>query len=742
MPVLKALVLIIFCLMLWGRALGQDLPVLELTEEVSTRDIAQKILRAEDFEGPIERAHLLSHLEQFESVADEPNMRVASERGHSVFLLEVQNASETYGEWVFTTRRHSVNRFAIYDVTQTQAEVLVDSDEPSDNARNIRRYIGYGAVIALQPGERKTIAVYADIEALRAVPFEFYRFDPYLDEYYWQTTRFAFFLPTIFVLIFINFLFFTFLGRRYFLYLAASELSFLIVVLHAAAYLDAYGMAAFPILAIQISEIAKCGFIVFMTLFATSFLNSATEHPIFHRVLQGLLILGVALTAFWLVAGFVSKDWRVAVRAWTWVYSAGGSLIFPVIGVMAVRRYGIHFVPLAIGWSAVAMVGLYILAHVLFPPLFGMPGIMTILSIIGWQEAIFVTLSAVWKSWKDNQDQQRTTEAYAKGLEDRLQAISRANQLQEENALAVSTIQDQNAMLQSSGHDTRQVLLAINTATDVLEQGSGAKDPVLIDTLKASAAYLDDILSTTLTAKRTYSTNRTCLALSAFSVEDFFRSLNRIYQPAFGRKSLTFETVAPPGVNLISDRALLTRAVSNLIANSLQATSAGGITCEARVRGADLEITLSDTGTGMTSELLAYLMADEEVDLARPKELDRPASGFRIAKSIITQLDGDLSIETEIGRGTVIRLVLPCAHKNLSLTSTAQFSAARQVKVQDLDSDPSGDSRAQGARIGISMDDSSIMRQRAAARVDVILYKPLYLEMADHPAIEKLRSDQ
>ncbi len=193
-----------------------------------------------------------------------------------------------------------------------------------DNPLNIRRFIGYGDVLQLAPGEERLLAVYADLEMLRAIPLEFYRLEAYLDEYYWQTSRFSFVLPSIFILILINVLFFAFLGRPYFLFLAASELSYLILIMHAAAYVDAFGFANYPIAAIQIAEIAKCCFIIFIALFARSMLRTQTEYPLLHRALQILIGIGLMLLVFWLTAGWFEKETRLTVRSITWMYSAGG----------------------------------------------------------------------------------------------------------------------------------------------------------------------------------------------------------------------------------------------------------------------------------------------------------------------------------------------------------------------------------------------------------------------------------
>jgi signal transduction histidine kinase len=737
----KLLVLLLVWAMGAVQAVAQSLTPIELKDHVTTREISERLLRHGDFEGEISRDDVLARLDEFEPIRPGPIL-VETELGASLFLLRIVNSSETTGDWVFTTRRHTINRLAIYDLTETEPVVLVDSDMGHDNPLNIRRFIGYGDVLQLAPGEERLLAVYADLEMLRAIPLEFYRLEAYLDEYYWQTSRYSFVLPSIFILILINVLFFAFLGRPYFLFLAASELSYLILIMHAAAYVDAFGFANYPIAAIQIAEIAKCCFIIFMALFARSMLRTHTEYPILHRALQVLIGIGVLLLLFWLGAGWFEKETRLTVRSITWMYSAGGSVIFPIAGWLAVMRYGNHYIPLVIGWSAVAVVGLYICAFILFPPLLGLPRFVTLLSVIGFQEAFFVTLSAVWKTWNDQTQQQRTVEEYAAGLEDEIRAISRARELEEVNALATSTIQDQNAMLQASGHDTKQVLLAINSATEYLEKSDAPQDEDLVGTLKASSAYLEDILSTTLTARRTYTTDRTSLALSAFAIHDLCRSLERIYRPAFLRKGLKFEHDFGDNIHLVSDRALLMRALSNLVANALQATSSGGVNCAAKVREGHVEISISDTGTGIENTLLTYLLSEDAAEKPAPEDQERPLSGFRIAKSILEQLHGQLAVETKLGEGTTIRVRLPCAFSALTPIHLDDLLAEDGYVFIDLDRSEIPHDADRDRLIGITFDDSSHMRSRASETAALVLYKPLVREVLEHPSMTALRSSR
>src|SRR3546814_7253294 len=75
----------------------------------------------------------------------------------------------------------------------------------------------------------------------------------------------------------------------------------------------------------------------------------------------------------------------------------------------------------------------------------------------------------------------------------------RAARLAEEKAFALETVNSQNALLHASGHDSRQVILALNSAVEVLKrQNRPGADDQLVEMLESSAEYLNEIVSTTI----------------------------------------------------------------------------------------------------------------------------------------------------------------------------------------------------------------------------------------------------
>ena len=97
--------------------------------------------------------------------------------------------------------------------------------------------------------------------------------------------------------------------------------------------------------------------------------------------------------------------------------------------------------------------------------------------------------------------------------------------------------------------------------------------------------------------------------------------------------------------------------VFNLVTNSIYACREGdSITVAARLTrlGKDLVLTVADTGSGMTPEVLSR--CKELFFTTRP---NGSGIGLALCQSVIEKIGGDLSIRSEVGRGTVVTATLP-----------------------------------------------------------------------------------
>ncbi len=122
------------------------------------------------------------------------------------------------------------------------------------------------------------------------------------------------------------------------------------------------------------------------------------------------------------------------------------------------------------------------------------------------------------------------------------------------------------------------------------------------------------------------------------------------------RTGVTVESRYAEGPLLIEgDRFALGRVYRNLITNAIQATESGGRVIVSTSRAGNLiEITVADTGSGIPADRLSAIFDDFVTTKRRGLGL-----GLAISKRIVEQLDGTITVESEVGEGTTFTLRFP-----------------------------------------------------------------------------------
>jgi signal transduction histidine kinase len=107
----------------------------------------------------------------------------------------------------------------------------------------------------------------------------------------------------------------------------------------------------------------------------------------------------------------------------------------------------------------------------------------------------------------------------------------------------------------------------------------------------------------------------------------------------------------------------LLRLLTNLIENAIRHTpEEGQITLSASELEDQVTITVADTGEGVSPEHLPHVCERfYRVDAARSRAQGGAGLGLAICQSIVQAHGGQLEIESELGRGTIVRVTLPRA---------------------------------------------------------------------------------
>lgn len=116
-------------------------------------------------------------------------------------------------------------------------------------------------------------------------------------------------------------------------------------------------------------------------------------------------------------------------------------------------------------------------------------------------------------------------------------------------------------------------------------------------------------------------------------------------------------------ITLPGDARSLSMLVVNLVSNAIHHQDPGGsVSIHLSRNGSDAVLEVRDTGRGIAPEHLPHLFDRfYRIDPARAATGGHSGLGLAIAKAIADNHGGTIEVESELGKGSVFRVTLPCA---------------------------------------------------------------------------------
>lgn len=121
------------------------------------------------------------------------------------------------------------------------------------------------------------------------------------------------------------------------------------------------------------------------------------------------------------------------------------------------------------------------------------------------------------------------------------------------------------------------------------------------------------------------------------------------------------ELFVPDGQTVMCDVDRMTRALVNLIGNAVKFSGAGStITVRAEVLDESLVLTVIDEGIGIDHDLIPRLFDPFwQVDSSASRAAGGTGLGLAITRRIIARHGGEIEVESELGRGSAFRVLIP-----------------------------------------------------------------------------------
>ena len=151
------------------------------------------------------------------------------------------------------------------------------------------------------------------------------------------------------------------------------------------------------------------------------------------------------------------------------------------------------------------------------------------------------------------------------------------------------------------------------------------------------------------------------------------------------KKEIEISYEIPAGLEVFADKYMLASTIRNLASNAVKFTTKGGkVTIAAKtIPGHSVEISIRDTGIGMSPEMVADLFRLDTKTNRRGTE-NEPSSGLGLllCKDFIEKHGGKLWVESEEGKGSVFYFTIPSNAEGLMKTVISNSVSNEEKDVQ------------------------------------------------------------
>lgn len=131
------------------------------------------------------------------------------------------------------------------------------------------------------------------------------------------------------------------------------------------------------------------------------------------------------------------------------------------------------------------------------------------------------------------------------------------------------------------------------------------------------------------------------------------------FESLWEEKQLEFEADIEDRVNIEADVSLLELVWTNLLSNAIKFTEPGGqIILKQIAAENEIIVTIKDNGCGMSRETVSHIF-DKFYQGDTSHSTEGNGLGLALSFRIIQMLDGEITVESEIGKGSLFTIRLP-----------------------------------------------------------------------------------
>ncbi len=240
------------------------------------------------------------------------------------------------------------------------------------------------------------------------------------------------------------------------------------------------------------------------------------------------------------------------------------------------------------------------------------------------------------------------------------------DEIQDKSRQLAEASQHKSQFLANMSHELRTPLNAIIGVSEMLREDAEAlkQDTEPLDRVLGAGRHLLALINDILDLSK-IEAGRMELQLEDFALAPLIEGAVKTVEPLAAKNTNQLVVHCDGAIGSLHANSMrLRQALLNLMSNANKFTERGTITVDARhgkENGRDcVAIAVADTGIGMTPEQMGKLFQEfSQADAATTRKYGGTGLGLAISKRFCQMMGGDITVESEVGRGSTFTIRLP-----------------------------------------------------------------------------------
>ncbi len=245
--------------------------------------------------------------------------------------------------------------------------------------------------------------------------------------------------------------------------------------------------------------------------------------------------------------------------------------------------------------------------------------------------------------------------------------------------------------LSDFNHEVRTPLNAVRNVARLLLDGYEGpltdRHRRAIEMMRHSTDTLSDLVNDWLDLAK-IEAGRTDVHADTFTVDDVWGALRGVFRPIETDDSVSLVFEPPPTLPLLhTDESKVAQILRNFISNALKFTERGEVRVSAREGDANMIVfSVADTGIGIAAEDSGRVFEEfAQIENALQRRVKGTGLGLPLSRRLARLLGGDITMKSELGRGSVFSLVLPIVYARAGdVTATPSPNEPRDTAAAEV----------------------------------------------------------